>query len=1160
MQKQKLENLIKDFSLEKLNDFLWDANFAVGVQNFEPLYPNSEDIFSVVQKLGEIKTDDNKRIIVAVAKVRNDLSERSSRKKQYDLGKKILDNHLNCQAGIFVFYDKQGSFRFSLIYPTYEGTKRVLNSFKRYTYFVSKEQTNKTFLSQIGDGDFSTLEKIKDAFSVEKVTKEFFVKISNWYFWAVENILFPEDAEKDKDGRNSIGAIRLITRIIFIWFMKEKKLVPDYLFNEDKVKEFLKDLSSEKSGYYKAILQNLFFATLNTPIKKRRFRKEGSYKGMNNDYDKQEFYRYEEYFKESDKIFDLFKKIPFLNGGLFECLDKKREGVIVDGFSRVKKNQPKVPNFLFFSKEREVDLNCDYGTKNKKYKVEGLINILQSYNFTVDENTLIDEEVALDPEMLGMVFENLLASYNPETSTTARKATGSYYTPRKIVDYMVDESLKAYLKNKLPAVKEVDDKLNNLFSYSDENHQFNNNEVDVLIKAINELKVIDPAVGSGAFPMGILQKLVFILSKLDPHNKKWKQEQINAVENNVSDAVLKKELIKKIESNFENNNLDYGRKLYLIQNCIYGVDIQNTAIQISKLRFFISLLVDEKSDESRENFGIEPLPNLETKFVAANSLIGLKNNGQAMLPDPRILKLEEDLKKIRAKHFNANYKSEKERLRKKDKEIRLQLAELFKQSGFPSENTEKIINWDPYSPNASADFFDSEWMFGVEGFDVVIGNPPYIKEYTKKAVFDGLHSSDYYQGKMDLWYFFGAMGLDWLKDGGIETYIAPNNWITNAGASKFRNKIISDSIILAFLDFGNYKIFESAGIQTMVYVLKKNSEIKKYSVKYGKLLNDKVDGKLLEEFINSDFNIKNDEFVKYDVGFERDKFKNKNVIFLDNSLSEIFKKIKDQANFYLTEKEVAQGIVFPQDFLNKKNQQILGNSYKIGDGVFVLSEAEKNKLNLTKKELKLTKPYYTTKQIHKWQCDLKNKEWIIYIGSKFKDPNSIKPYPNIKKHLDQFQKIITSSNKPYGLHRARDEKFFQGEKIIIARKCAEPQFCYTDFDCYVSATFYVIKTKRVDLKYLSALLNSKLIKFWLKNQGKMQGDNYQIDKEPLLNLPLKIINAKQQKPFIKLVDQILEKKKDNPEADVGELEGEIDEMVYGLYNLTEEEIKIIENS
>jgi hypothetical protein len=548
-----------------------------------------------------------------------------------------------------------------------------------------------------------------------------------------------------------------------------------------------------------------------------------------------------------------------LNGGLFECLDKEAEDknvkkyLRIDGFSDRKDNVLKVPNLLFFSEERNVDLNSDYGTKNKKYKVQGLINILQSYNFTIDENTLVDEEVALDPEMLGMVFENLLASYNPETSTTARKATGSYYTPRKIVDYMVDESLKAYLKKKLPEIEKIDDKLNNLFSYSEENHQFNESEVNILIKAINKLKVIDPAVGSGAFPMGILQKLVFVLSKLDPHNRKWEQEQINAVENNVPDAVLKKELIKKIESNFENNELDYGRKLYLIQNCIYGVDIQITAIQISKLRFFISLLVDEKSNENKEeNFGIEPLPNLETKFVAANSLIGLHSSGAVMLPDPRILKLEEELKRIRAKHFNANHKSEKEKLRKRDKEIRLQLAELFEQSGFPSENTEKIINWDPYSHNASADFFDSEWMFGVEGFDIVIGNPPYVSvkgvdTKMKKILENCFGFAD------DLYAHFYFKGLELCRNQGVLSYITSKTFWTIQTKKNVRVLLLENNLIDIY-DTANP--FESAMVDTCVILVQKDRKQKekinflKGDGNYVNLTEIKVDKSIYENAVN----------------------------------------------------------------------------------------------------------------------------------------------------------------------------------------------------------------------------------------------------------------------------------------------------------------------
>lgn len=170
---------------------------------------------------------------------------------------------------------------------------------------------------------------------------------------------------------------------------------------------------------------------------------------------------------------------------------------------------------------------------------------------------------------------------------------------------------------------------------------------------------------------------------------------------------------------------------------------------------------------------------------------------------------------------------------------------------------------------------------------------------------------------------------------------------------------------------------------------------------------------------------------------------------------------------------------------------------------------------------------------------------------------NIEPYPNIKKHLDQFQNVITSDNKPYGLHRARNEYFFKGEKIIALRKCVgEPIFTYTDFDCYVSATFYVIKSERIDLKYLTAVLNSKVVAFWLKNKGKMQGQNYQLDKEPLLDIPLFKPAENLQQPFITLVDKILADKKAG--NDTSALEREIDVLVYGLYGLSEDEIRIIE--
>jgi adenine-specific DNA-methyltransferase len=237
---------------------------------------------------------------------------------------------------------------------------------------------------------------------------------------------------------------------------------------------------------------------------------------------------------------------------------------------------------------------------------------------------------------------------------------------------------------------------------------------------------------------------------------------------------------------------------------------------------------------------------------------------------------------------------------------------------------------------------------------------------------------------------------------------------------------------------------------------------------------------------------------------------------------------------------------------------ILGDDFEVGDGIFVLTTKEKNNLNLTKEELNIVKPTYTTNEIFKYYSNPKNEYWTIYTSSDLKHLN-IKKYPNLKKHLDKFKNIITSDNAPHGLHRARDERFFMGEKIVTIRKWTEPIFSYSTFDCYVSATFYVIKSSRLKMKYLTGLLNSKLISFWLKNKGKMQGNNFQIDKEPILELPIKLPSVEQENKIITLVDGIIKKKVKN-EATIS-LENEIDNLVYELYpSLSKQDIEIIEKS
>jgi len=617
-----------------------------------------------------------------------------------------------------------------------------------------------------------------------------------------------------------------------------------------------------------------------------------------------------------------------------------------------------------------------------------------------------------------------------------------------------------------------------------------------------------------------------------------------------------------IEDKLRKGNEQYIRKLTIIQDSIYGVDIQPIAVEIAKLRCFLSLVVDEIVLDSEENRGIEPLPNLEFKFVAANTLIGLpKTASQSAFGVTEMINRLKELRESYLRSFGA----EKAQI---EKEFRATQQKLFKENvqwAVADTLVKQLTEWDPFSYE-SCGWFDPGWMFGIEdGFHVVIANPPYIKEYVNRQAFDGVRESPYYKGKMDIWYLFACQGIDHLKDDCVLTFIAQNNWVTSYGASKLRSKVISDTRIVALLDFGDYKIFETSGIQTMVMIFRKDRETDNYEFDYRRIVSDTISSEDVFDLLNRRLNPKI-EYLKPRIN--RGELLNSTLTFGTSKINRIISKVENIANFSLdAETEVAQGIVYPQDKLNAKNKSILGGHFEVGDGIFVLSDREKRSIPFLKNELDLIKPSYTTGELHKWYGNPKNREWVIYTDSSFKHPSSIKPYPNIKAHLDKFRKVITSDNWPYGLHRAREERFFKGEKIIAVRKCAEPAFTYTDFDCYVSATFYVIKTERVNLKYLTAVLNSKLVAFWLKNKGKMQGNNYQIDKEPLLAIPIYKPSIQEQKSIITLVDRILSNARnsnypDNPADlhEIRELERQIDRMVYELYGLTEEEIGVVEGT
>lgn len=630
---------------------------------------------------------------------------------------------------------------------------------------------------------------------------------------------------------------------------------------------------------------------------------------------------------------------------------------------------------------------------------------------------------------------------------------------------------------------------------------------------------------------------------------------------------------KRIDKKQKERKL-YKLKLKTIQNCLYGVDIEPSAIDITKLRLWLSIIVDS------DNNNVRPLPNLDFNFMIGNSLIdefeGMKLFDETLLND-KVLKKEiskgkigqqksllgsesikqgilEDIFSKQARFFNEKNLENKKKLKNEIEKLEISLIKFTLEV---NQNLSKLNEIEKGRKERRKPYFLWKLEFAKVfrengGFDIVIGNPPYVGEGKKKEIFIPVQKTSfgekYYIGKMDFWYFFTSLGIELLKENGTLSYIAPNNWTTTAGGKKMRNHIMKEMVIKEFIDFGDYMVFENAMQQTMIFLLQKNKNLKN-NVKIAKVL-DKTNFKYTEFFnrIEQDKN-----YSYYISGLNREEYKEDDIIvFLNLTLKYILDKLKI-GTITLKKDEIAQGIVSPQDFLNKENSIKLNR--KIGEGIFVLNSDEIKEKNFLENEIKdLIRPYYTTDELKKYALISKNKYWIIYTKSSIKE--NIENYPKIKEHLNIYSEIITSDNKPYGLHRARDEKFFQGEKIISLRKCVkEPIFTYCKEDCYVPQTFFSIKTDRFNMKYLTGLLNSKLIAFWLRYMGKMQGSNYQIDKEPLMNIPIKIASNEIEEKIINLVERIVELKK--LDKDTQDLENQIDEMVYGLYELTEEEKDLV---
>ena len=361
---------------------------------------------------------------------------------------------------------------------------------------------------------------------------------------------------------------------------------------------------------------------------------------------------------------------------------------------------------------------------------------------------------------------------------------------------------------------------------------FDDVEADRIVRAISELKILDPAVGSGAFPMGVLHKLTLALRRLDPDNRRWEQlQRERAIQRaelafDTKDDTARREELVEIDETFKRyRDSDFGRKLYLIQNSIFGVDIQSIACQIAKLRFFISLAIEQVPHNDAENFGIKPLPNLETRFVAANTLIGLKGL-QLQMSEELTRDLERELHDNSERHFHAPTRTQKRACEKKDKALRVELAAVLRQIGMPVEDAEKIAHWNPYDQTSRADWFDPGRMFSVKnGFDVVIGNPPYVRQEKIKELKPSLKDQyDCYTGVADLYVYFYERGFQLLRDNGILTYISSNKYFRAAYGKKLRDFLARQSTLSQLIDFGDAPVFTSIAYPSIITARKAHTE------------------------------------------------------------------------------------------------------------------------------------------------------------------------------------------------------------------------------------------------------------------------------------------------------------------------------------------------
>jgi len=881
-------------------------------------------------------------------------------------------------------------------------------------------------------------EEWQKAFDVEKVNKDFYRQIARFYYRLTgkegqkRELVLPYVG--DDSGSISIYeefAVRLIGRTIFCWFLKHKESENDVPLIPPEALSL--DAAQETEDFYHSMLEPLFFEVMNKRINKRNF-----------------------------LAIPRSEIIPFLNGGLFEQHPS-------DFYPGVANYGLKIPDAWFI----------DFFT------------LLERYNFTITENSSIDVDVAVDPEMLGRIFENLLAEVVPETGETARKATGSYYTPRAIVDYMVEQSLEQYLLTKTAFGEE---KVNRLLGYGEDIEDFSTEEKMAAVTALKEIKVIDPACGSGAFLMGILHRMLAVLEKVDPRLELWRAQYLKSL-----DGIVR----QTVEKNISRENWAYIRKLMIIRDSIYGVDIQPIAVEIAKLRCFLSLVVDEIILDHEENRGIEPLPNLEFKFVAANTLIGLPSRveRQGAFGVSDIIKKLKELREAYLRSFGA----EKAQIEKEFNATQRKLFEENVQWLLNDAHTRQLAEWDPFSYE-SCGWFDSEWMFGVSGgFDIVIANPPYISYYSRQAKKIDSAAIEYYQRSysflknsrkksINTVMLFLEKALDLLALNATFAYIIDIGFFEKV--YKEIREYVSQFNICEIVT--NLSAFENVASGQLVIISKK------------------------ENVPNFKCIVKND-FQVTNMFLSREDF-NKNTV-----------------NISFLEKDTVGDM---------KDTILLGKICRITCGL-EYGALRYMFLSREKKDERYHKVVNGGVSLPLKYCLRWNKAKNGYVlFDKYFEQELVEKGLNVSK-TGKVVHLISG-----------DEEKYKEEKLLIRQSATEIVGAFDDEGYYALRSLFVCNLidSQFSLKYILALLNSKFITYYSQVNGVIRyakGKQPQIRVEGLKGIPIRELQKRDQKPFVEIVERIQEitrsddyLSKSDEKVKAEDYMEQIDQMVYELYGLT----------